>query len=48
VTPVVAVFLGFIILGEPINQWIFVGATLVIVSVLGVFKEQKKHISSSS
>ena len=48
VNPVVAVILGFIILGEPITRWTFVGATLVIVGVLGVFKEQKKHISSSS
>jgi len=41
VNPVVAVILGFFILGEPITPWTFAGATLVIIGVLGVFKEQK-------
>ncbi|MBN4081389.1 EamA family transporter [Caldithrix abyssi] len=41
VNPVIAVILGFIILGDPITQWIFAGTTLVIVGVLGVFKDQK-------
>ena len=44
VNPVVAVILGFCILGEPITQWTFAGATLVIIGVLGVFKEQKNGI----
>ena len=44
VNPVVAVLLGFIILGEPITPWTFAGATLVIIGVLGVFKEQKNGI----
>ena len=44
VNPVVAVVLGFIILGEPITPWTFAGATLVLVGVLGVFKEQKNCI----
>jgi len=44
VNPVVAVVLGFIILGEPITQWTFAGASLVLVGVLGVFKEQRKII----
>ena len=44
VNPVVAVVLGFIILGEPITPWTFAGATLVLVGVLGVFKEQKNII----
>jgi len=44
VNPVVAVVLGFIILGEPITPWTFAGATLVIIGVLGVFKEQKNGI----
>lgn len=48
VNPVVAVILGFLLLGEPTTQWTFAGASLVIVGVLGVFKEQKKLISSSS
>ncbi len=41
VNPVIAVILGFIILGEPITQWTFAGAILVIIGVLGVFKEQQ-------
>ena len=45
VNPVVAVVLGFIILGEPITPWTFAGATLVIIGVLGVFKEQKNGIA---
>ena len=44
VNPVVAVILGFFILGEPITPWTFAGATLVIIGVLGVFKEQKNGI----
>ena len=39
VNPVVAVILGFFILGEPITLWTFAGATLVFIGVLGVFKE---------
>ncbi len=44
VNPVVAVILGFFILGEPITPWTFAGATLVIIGVLWVFKEQKNGI----
>jgi drug/metabolite transporter (DMT)-like permease len=44
VNPVVAVILGFFILGEPITQSTFAGATLVFIGVLGVFKEQKNSI----
>ena len=44
VNPVVAVILGFFFLGEPITPWTFAGATLVIIGVLGVFKEQKNGI----
>ena len=44
VNPVVAVILGFFILGEPVTPWTFAGATLVIIGVLGVFKEQKNGI----
>lgn len=48
VNPVVAVFLGFIILNEPITGWTAAGAVLVLLGVLGIFKEQKKNISSPS
>jgi drug/metabolite transporter (DMT)-like permease len=40
----VAVILGFFILGEPITPWTFAGTTLVIIGVVGVFKEQKNGI----
>ena len=48
VNPVVAVILGFIILGESITQWTFAGTALVIIGVLGVIKIQKKEISDSN
>ena len=47
VNPVVAVILGFILLGEPITKWTIAGASLVLVGVLGVFKEQKKLYAST-
>jgi drug/metabolite transporter (DMT)-like permease len=48
VNPVVAVFLGFVILNETITGWTAAGAVLVLLGVLGIFKEQKKHIPSPS
>ena len=45
VNPVVAVFLGFLILREPITQWTLSGAFLVIIGVLGIFKEQKTKLN---
>ena len=47
VNPVIAVILGFIILNEPVTRWTLGGATLVIIGVLGVFKDQQKTISLS-
>ena len=47
VNPVIAVILGFIILNEPVTQWTLGGATLVIIGVLGVFKDQHKTMSLS-
>lgn len=41
VNPLVAVILGFIVLGESITLWTLAGMTLVIVGVFGVFKDQK-------
>ena len=40
VNPVIAVILGYFILNEPITRWTFGGAALVIIGVLGVFKDQ--------
>jgi drug/metabolite transporter (DMT)-like permease len=39
VNPVLAVFLGWFILGETITLWTIAGATLVVLSVVGVFWE---------
>jgi drug/metabolite transporter (DMT)-like permease len=40
VNPVLAVFLGWLILGETITLWTIAGAALVVLSVFGVFKGQ--------
>jgi len=47
VNPVIAVILGYIILNEPVTRWTLGGATLVIIGVLGVFKDQQKTMSLS-
>jgi drug/metabolite transporter (DMT)-like permease len=41
VNPVIAVFLGWLILNEPITIWTLVGAGLVLLGVAGVFNERK-------
>jgi len=38
VNPVIALFLGWWLLDEPVGIWTVAGATLVIVSVFGIFK----------
>jgi drug/metabolite transporter (DMT)-like permease len=40
VNPVIAVFLGALILGEPITFWTISGAVLVILGVAGVFRDR--------
>lgn len=40
VNPVIAVFLGWIILGEHITWWTVGGAVLVLLGVAGVFRER--------
>lgn len=42
VNPVVAVFLGWLILHEPINIWTIAGTSLVLLGVDGVFRNQNK------
>jgi drug/metabolite transporter (DMT)-like permease len=42
VNPVLAVFLGWLILGEKITNWTIAGAALVVLGVFGVFREQQK------
>ena len=43
VNPVIAVFLGWLILNEPITSWTIAGAALVLVGVAGVFNERKQR-----
>ncbi|MBC8332577.1 MAG: EamA family transporter [Anaerolineae bacterium] len=43
VNPVIAVFLGWLILDEAITSWTIAGATLVLLGVAGVFNERKRH-----
>jgi drug/metabolite transporter (DMT)-like permease len=40
VNPVIAVILGVLILGEPVTLWTISGAVLVILGVVGVFRER--------
>jgi len=42
VNPVLAVILGWWILGEQITIWTFAGAALVLIGVAGVFRERTK------
>ncbi|MBL7162951.1 MAG: EamA family transporter [Anaerolineales bacterium] len=41
VNPVIAVFLGWIILNEPITMWTIAGAVLVLLGVAGIFQERR-------
>jgi drug/metabolite transporter (DMT)-like permease len=38
VNPVLALFLGWLLLGEPIGVWTVLGAMLVLISVFGIFR----------
>jgi len=42
VNPVIALFLGWLILDEPIGTWTLLGAALVIVSVFGIFRVKQQ------
>jgi len=41
VNPMIALFLGWIILSEPITNWTLLGAVMIISGVAGVFKENQ-------
>lgn len=43
VNPVIAVFLGWIILGEEVTWWTLGGTVLVVVGVMGVFYEKRRE-----
>jgi drug/metabolite transporter (DMT)-like permease len=42
VNPVIALFLGWLLLDEPIGGWTLLGAALVIVSVIGIFRSKRQ------
>ncbi|MDH3216544.1 MAG: EamA family transporter [Candidatus Krumholzibacteria bacterium] len=46
VNPVIAVFLGRIILHEPVTWWTISGTTLVVLGVMGVFHEKRRENAS--
>jgi drug/metabolite transporter (DMT)-like permease len=43
VNPVIAVFLGWILLGEEITLWTLGGTVLVVLGVMGVFHEKRRE-----
>ncbi len=48
VNPVIAVFLGWVILGEPITMWTLAGAALVVLGVAGVLRVRLRRGSVST
>jgi drug/metabolite transporter (DMT)-like permease len=48
VNPVIAVFLGWIILGEEVTWWTLGGTVLVVLGVMGVFHEKRRQKSGGS
>ncbi len=46
VNPVIAMFLGWLLLREPITPWTIGGAGLVLLGVAGVFRERRKSVAS--
>lgn len=47
VNPVVAVFLGWLILREPFTMWTAAGSVLVLLGVAGVFNEKRRESRAS-
>ncbi|MCI0452537.1 MAG: EamA family transporter [Candidatus Latescibacteria bacterium] len=48
VNPVIAVLLGWLILGERITPWTIFGSVLVLLGVAGVFHEQRRRNATKS
>ena len=48
VNPVIAVLLGWLILGERITHWTLLGSALVLLGVAGVFHEQRRRSTTES
>ena len=47
VNPVIAVFLGWLILGEPITIWTIGGGVLVLIGVTGIYRVSYKNIKAA-
>lgn len=47
VNPVLAVLLGYLVLGEAITVWTVAGTALVLLGVAGVFRERQVHLQVS-
>jgi drug/metabolite transporter (DMT)-like permease len=47
VNPVIAVLLGWLILGEPVTIWTLGGGLLVLLGVMGIFRDNKTRINSA-
>jgi drug/metabolite transporter (DMT)-like permease len=48
VNPVIAVLLGWLILGERITPWTILGSTLVLLGVAGVFHEKRRRVTAKA
>ncbi len=48
VNPVIAVLLGWLILGERITPWTILGSVLILLGVAGVFHEQRRRNAAKS
>ncbi len=48
VNPVIALILGWLILGERITPWTIAGSLLVLLGVAGVFHEQRRRAAAKS
>ena len=46
VNPVIAVFLGWLLLSEPVTGYTFAGTILIIAGVYGVFREKGSRIGN--
>ena len=40
VNPIIAVYLGWLVLDEEVTAWTLFGASLIILGVIGVFRDQ--------
>ncbi|MGB9847458.1 MAG: EamA family transporter, partial [Desulfotomaculales bacterium] len=47
VNPIIAVFLGWLVLREPVTAWTALGTALVLFGVTGVFRAQPARKAAS-